>query len=360
MQQAAGAQGQEQISSVSAEPAAADVGEAHDGVPGMNPLARVRCLSAIGGLVPVAGPIFLGAPFGEALEILPGFVEKLRSDGYAQASAPTEVPCLKWDFSGRSIWVYDLHGESRMGGGMDRPGTIRTEATMEGQLVVRSLGDGTGELVISDIRNRQEFTRPETGSTETMETVEGPVVLQGVTEDGSNLVPSVGGFGERIGFPLPTRPLGIGESIRLPVSKAFPAGGSLLIVRGYSEVTLNRYVRIGRRLCAELEAETDVSDLRVPPELEPGYDYSMIARAVYYFDPAARCLVRGASAAAARTAWPSRPLSAESPHQPAEDSDAVHRDALTLHSLVSIGLREDGIMAAESPAAEAGEVKNEE
>jgi len=121
-----------------------------------------------------------------------------------------------------------------------------------------------------------------------------PIVVQGMKEDGS------GSFGDtsqdmflKMLFPLPTKALKVGESVDVPAQRPFNVMGSLLQVKGRFRITLRRYVKMGTRTCAQLDIDTDISDLKVPSELKGEYKCSAKGTAVLYFDVANRSFVSG-------------------------------------------------------------------
>ena len=128
----------------------------------------------------------------------------------------------------------------------------------------------------------------------TMEQKMPPVVMQGMKEDGSG---SFGGSQQdmllKMLFPLPTKSLKVGDWCDVPAQMPFNAMGSVLEVKGRSRITLTRYVKIGNRTCAQLDVDTDISELKVPSELEGEYKCSTKGMSVFYFDVANRSFVSG-------------------------------------------------------------------
>ena len=121
-----------------------------------------------------------------------------------------------------------------------------------------------------------------------------PLVVQGMKEDGS------GSFGDssqdmflKMLFPLPTKPLKVGETVDVPARMPFNAMGSVLQVKGRFRITLGRYVKIGKRSCAELDVDLDISELKVPSELKGEYKCAMKGKSVFYYDVANRSFVSG-------------------------------------------------------------------
>jgi hypothetical protein len=165
--------------------------------------------------------------------------------------------------------------------------------TAKGLLLIKSQGDSTAELVLKDIKTSMKMDVGE-DEPKTMEQKMPPLVVQGMKEDGS------GSFGNssqdmllKMLFPLPPKPTKVGESVDVPAQMPFNAMGSILQVTGRSRITLNRYVKIGDRPCAQLDVDTDISKIKVPTELKGEYKCSTKGKSVFYFDIANRTFVSG-------------------------------------------------------------------
>jgi hypothetical protein len=164
----------------------------------------------------------------------------------------------------------------------------------KGALLIKSQGDGTAELVLKDMKMIMKMNIGGDEEPKTVEQAMPPSVVQGMKEDGS------GSFGNssqdmllKMLFPLPTKSLKVGDSVDVPAQMPFNAMGSLLQVKGRSRITLSRYVKIGRRTCAQLDVDTDISELKVPSELKGEYKCSTKGTSVFYFDVANRSFVSG-------------------------------------------------------------------
>jgi hypothetical protein len=121
-----------------------------------------------------------------------------------------------------------------------------------------------------------------------------PFVVQGMQEDGS------GSYGDtsqdmllKMLFPLPPENLKMGDTVDVPAQMPFNAMGSLLHATGRSRITLTRYVKIDERTCAQFDVETDISELKVPNELEGEYKCTTRGTSRFYFDPETRSFVSG-------------------------------------------------------------------
>ncbi|GAG75554.1 unnamed protein product, partial [marine sediment metagenome] len=97
-------------------------------------------------------------------------------------------------------------------------------------------------------------------------------------------------------IPLPSKTLNVGEAVDVPTQMPFNAMGSRLYVKGRLRITLRRYVKIADRTCAQFDVDIDISDLKVPPELEGEYRCSTKGASVFYFDVSKRRFVSGTTA----------------------------------------------------------------
>jgi hypothetical protein len=85
----------------------------------------------------------------------------------------------------------------------------------------------------------------------------------------------------------------VGESVDIPAQMPFNAMGSLLYAKGFSRITLTRYVKIGERTCAQLDVDIDISNLEVPSDLKGEYKCWNKGKSVFYFDVDDRIFVSG-------------------------------------------------------------------
>ena len=219
---------------------------------------------------------------------------------HGETEPPAATPVLKWDFANRDVHSYTYEQEVRnktdMGspvGGKSILDNMGQEMSAKGMLLIKSEGDGTAELVLKDVAMIMKMDMGE-GAPKTMEQKMPPVVMQGMKEDGSG---PFGGSQQdmllKVLFPLPTKSLKVGDWCDVPAQMPFNAMGSVLEVKGRSRITLTRYVKIGNRTCAQLDVDTDVSELKVPSELKGEYKCSEKGTSVFYFDVANRSFVSG-------------------------------------------------------------------
>jgi hypothetical protein len=231
------------------------------------------------------------------------FLEEVTKEEYQEAAPPPAAPKLRWDFSqAEVVHTYTFKHERRGASAMEwpsEPGTTSTmseESSVKGTLLVKSQGSGTAEMVLKDVVvSTKMFMREPEPETWEQEQQRPPIAVQGVNEDGSGpfWTNSMALF---LRMPLPSRQIEIGESIDEPAELRFNAMSSVFRVTGHSRITLSRFVRIDDRTCAQLDVDTDISQLEVPEELEGEYRLSARGKSVFYFDITKRIFVSGTSA----------------------------------------------------------------
>ena len=231
------------------------------------------------------------------------FAGEVTRETYPETDAPATPPVFRWDFSSPDVvHTYSYEQEVRTTSDMglsvgDAPGTLDQTMSSTGVLLVRSRGSGTGELVLKDVKVRMESDAGGDDGSRSMEQTIPPIVVQGLKEDGS------GAFGDnpqdmflKMLFHLPSKALRVGESVDVPAQMPFNAMGSVLQVKGRFRITLTRYVRIAENRCAQLDVDTDISQLNVPPELQGEYRCSLRGTSVFYFDVQHRRFQSGTTA----------------------------------------------------------------
>lgn len=225
------------------------------------------------------------------------FAKEVSKETYKQTNPPSKTPVFRWDFSKAQVeynYIYEqqVQGKASMESLGGKPDTGQ-EMSAKGTLLIKSQGDKTADFVLKDVLMTMKMYVGEK-KPETMEQHLPPLVMQGIKEDGS------GSFGDssqdmllKMLFPLPPQSLKVGESVNIPAQMPFNAMGSVLHVKGRSRITLSRYVKIGNRTCAQFDVDTDISDLRIPPELKGDYKCFAKGTSVFYFDIANRAFVSG-------------------------------------------------------------------
>ncbi|MCF7871102.1 MAG: hypothetical protein K9L95_03845 [Candidatus Omnitrophica bacterium] len=230
------------------------------------------------------------------------FTEKINKNKYKEISPSSLSPIFRWNFSKDGLThTYDYkqkvysktNANSHFSG---RSNYTEQKMSAKGILLIKSQGDNTAKLVLKKMQTKMEL---DTGQNKpkVIEQIMPPVVITGVKEDGS------GSFGNssqdtllKMLFPLPPKSLKVGESADVPAKMPFNAMGSLLQAEGYSRITLARYVKIGKRICAQFDVDINISNLKVPSDLEGEYECFTKGTSVFYFDVEKRCFVSGTMA----------------------------------------------------------------
>jgi hypothetical protein len=227
------------------------------------------------------------------------FAGEVGKEKHEKVEPPSSEGRFRWDFSTAGIvhaYTFELTGRSAIDmGGVPgaKSGGMEQEASAEGALLIRSQGDGTAEFVLKDTMMRVKMDR-EGGDPIIMEQPMPPVVMQGMKEDGSGALANRGvDLSLQMLFPLPPKEMKVGETVDVPVQMPFNAMGSILQVAGRHRITLVQYVKIADRICAQLDVETDISEVNVPAELEGEYECVTKGSSVFYFDIVGRSFVSG-------------------------------------------------------------------
>ncbi|WP_324082143.1 hypothetical protein [Geomonas sp.] len=232
------------------------------------------------------------------------YLSRLSGQEYADIQAPQGSRTLRWDFSAKKTLTYDYAQEvvSKTEIAERSSGETDQKVSTQGELLVKSQGDGSADFVFNDLKARMEFMVSKDEAPKLMEQAVPQLVVHGIKENGS------GGFGEssrdmmlKLIFPLPPKALQVGESVEVPAQFLFKAAGSQLQVKGRSRITLKRYVAIGAHTCAQLDVDTDISELKVPAYVEGKYACSVKASSTYFFDINSRSFVSGATAVLVRS-----------------------------------------------------------
>jgi hypothetical protein len=162
-----------------------------------------------------------------------------------------------------------------------------------GDLLMKSRADKTATMVLKGMKMSMKPMGGKEPETQ-MATEAPPMVVQGVREDSTmNIGASSQESLMKLLFPLPSKPLEVGQSVDVPAQMPFNAGGSLLMVTGRTRITLAKYVTIGGHTCARLECDIDISKIDIPEELQGEYKCSTKGSAVFYFDVEDRCFASG-------------------------------------------------------------------
>ncbi len=205
---------------------------------------------------------------------------------------------LQWDFSDNRVYRYDYEQKvvARFAGDLphDSSKGESVGTSSKGTLFVKGQADRTARLVLQDVETTMEIESEKEGQPTTMAYTAPLFVLQGMKEDGTLKTRDARQeMFVKLLFPLPPKALKVGESLNVASELPFDAMGSRLMATGRLRISLTDYVRIGRRTCAQLETDIDISRVDVPPELQGKYACFARGASVTYFDIEDRCFVSG-------------------------------------------------------------------
>ena len=229
-----------------------------------------------------------------------GEIEKVKAQ-YKTAAPPAEAQMLSWDFSNKEVhgYSYELDVLSKMQSDLldGKLNDIEQGLFCKGILLIKSQGDRTAKVVLKDLQLSQGLAgKPKEELTSGPGDLD-PYVFEGMKEDGS------GPFGSlnltmflTTMCPLPVKVMKIGESVDIPTQIPCRVMGVMLQIKGRCRLTLRRYVMIGDRLCAELDIDTNISKVTIPPELPGEYQFAMKGVSVCYYDPVSRSVVSATEA----------------------------------------------------------------
>jgi hypothetical protein len=277
------------------------------------------------------------------------FLGEINYREYIETNAPSALKEYRWDFSSEATHTYSYEQDIEMDADFGDFGGGKTPAsgqsiTAKGSLLVKSKGNGTADIVLKDIKTKTEMNFGNGEEPKTMEQTSPPTVMQGMREDGSG---SVGDSSQnamlKLLFPLPTKPLKVGESVDIPASMPFNAMGSMLHVKGHVRVTLARYVTIGNGVYAQFNIKIDIAELDVPEELEGEYECWVKGDGVYYFDVAQHRFASGTTAVLMRISVdaPSPQINVQDiPEETAKQMPKRIKITMTTDNLIRVKLKE--------------------
>ena len=224
------------------------------------------------------------------------FLGKIDPHSYPAAQAPDEPPAFRWNFANNKTYAYLFQQRVVSCFDLGSPSPTKQSMSANAGLLLKAKGDNTADMFLKDMKAVMSMDFG-SGEEKTMRSEIPAVVVQGVKEDGGMEVGSTGTeMLLKLLFPLPPKPLKVGEFAEIPLAMPFNASGSVLQVKGAAKVTLTGYVTIEERLCARLETQIDISKMEVPKEIKGSYACTTRGKSVFYFDIKERAFVSGTMA----------------------------------------------------------------
>lgn len=230
---------------------------------------------------------------------VPVYMARLADDHFPDIPPPSEFSDLKWNFSAGADYNYvyrqTILNKIQMPEFMDQGNQeYSPEMTLQGDLTVRSRGDGSADLFIRNLSVTGEMASPYDPSPLYFEQQYAGYVIQGMNEWG--MLPHAGNSYEEsmnLNFALPDRPVRKNQAVDFPARIYFNVTGSRLIVTGTNRVTLVGYKQVGPYRCAKIKSDFEISTVDIPPELEGEYAISLQGSSICYFDIDNQCYVCG-------------------------------------------------------------------
>jgi hypothetical protein len=212
----------------------------------------VRPLTLIGlALITSAGA--LAETPQTALDLTSKYASMVNETEYPAASAPASAQTFKLDFS--KVYTHRYYYQQSL---ENHVGPSTFYSTSSGILAVYAEPDQTAQVRFEGLRI--QTTTPVNGKPQ-IDNQKAPATWIGNMNQ-------TGGFDEAIPgqrpvmellFPVPTKALGVGESVDFPVAFDLPVMGSVYTASGVRHITCLGYVTVGKRVCAKLEQIITVS-----------------------------------------------------------------------------------------------------
>ena len=230
------------------------------------------------------------------------FIKNIDSHKFQEATPPDNPVLFRWDFSENKEYIYDYEQkvatENEMSGfGPNSKNSITAQSTTgNGTLAYKSEKGKIARFVLENLTLKSTFENEniDKNAPKTMEMKSPPLIIQGVKEDGNLSIPSSAQtLLLKLLFPLPSEPMKKSDTVSTEVNMPFNAMGSLLLVKGHSKTTLEKYVEINGIKCAKLVSVIDISDLEIPPELKGKFVALAKGNSVFYFDIENRKFISG-------------------------------------------------------------------
>ena len=190
---------------------------------------------------------------------------------------------FKWDFSKARNYIYkyfqEVDSESQMWKSGD---ATHSKLIGDGFIVVKSKGDKTADLSFVDLQ-MQMITFEDGKPKDTLSNKAPEQIIPGMNEKGEFKDEGINIL-FKILFPLPSRPLKVGETEKIPMKIPFNAYGTKLWATGFNALTYEKNGELDGKKCAVIKAVIDISDLDIPEGIKGTYKMVTKGTATYYFD----------------------------------------------------------------------------
>lgn len=229
------------------------------------------------------------------------FLGKIDGETYKSVSPPARPPLLRWDFSSRAVYPYDYNQKVRISSQMhgiqkhrDNGGTSIQSIEGSGLISLRSMGNHTAHFVLDEFVTKLKIKLPNSDELKTVKRKSPQIAFQDVRENGSM---KIGNSQQELLlktlFPIPPKPLRVGESVTIPAEMPFNVMGFPLIVTGSSEITLADYVEIKGKMCAKLVTQINITNPKISPKIKGEYNCQVKGKSVFFFDLSGKHFMSG-------------------------------------------------------------------
>jgi hypothetical protein len=257
---------------------------------------------------------------------------------YEQLPPPSEPVRIRWDFSDGTEFIYNLRQTVDSvslfpGDDSEEPKRMTVLGTME----FKAQGDHVAKIVFTQDEAIIEGVPEDENAKEKFKGR--PMVVPGLKEDGT--MPSAQNQQStlfRLLFPLPSEPLGVGQTATIPFQFPVNVFGSPLAADGRVKLTLTGLVYVRGFTCAQIDYVVEVDEVELPEEIETEFNFAMSGIGRYFFDIEAGRLVE--SSAAVITEMEAE-IPAEYLSQMADDGDVPVNSTMRMSNDTLIQLTSD-------------------
>jgi hypothetical protein len=264
------------------------------------------CALIFGSLFLIAGGNALAAPPSAAGELRSKYASQLDASDYPAAPAPTSPLTFALDFSKVHThrYFYEQMLENHVtdaGNGNDK-GSSFTSSSF-GDLMVYAEPDHTAQIRFENVH------------------VQSTATFDGKPQRTGQKLPATwignmnqsGGFDEAVPgqsplmallFPVPSKPLAVGESVETSVELDLPVLGTTYAAKGVRRITCTGYVTVARRVCAKLEQTIELSAV----DDATNHRVAAAGRSVSFFAPSEGRFIRSTAVMTLRMTDPAPPV----------------------------------------------------
>ncbi|MEP2990928.1 MAG: hypothetical protein ABJN61_11665 [Flavobacteriaceae bacterium] len=203
--------------------------------------------------------------------------------GCNNADKQVESTAFILDFSSQKKYVYSYSQSSKSEAQFEKDEPFnKTKSYANGNLNIRVKENNLANLSVTNLKaNLITFDNDGVAKDTTSNNVP-TMVIQNMTQQGTFEDSNHNILFDLI-FPLPTKPLKVGETENIPLQIPFNANGSKLFVKGFNAIEYSGIKIIDGKECAVLNGIIDISQIETPEELATNYESSTTGTGTYYF-----------------------------------------------------------------------------